>query len=167
MVSKRPPRSWHVSNLTFLKIITEAYLSESFVFRERMLRFTKFIERKLGRAAFKNCSMSGANDKTTQFFKKLSEIRSSHVHEKRYFRQEFSDADPYELIASTRIDGDPEREVWIEAADQHFKKAQQSIQSGLYADLSELENFLDWYFGLANDVVLEHLLKPQKVPTTP
>jgi len=167
MISKRPPRSWHVSNLTFLKIVTEAYLNESFVFRERMLSFTKFIERKLGKAEFKNCSMAGAKEEITKFFKKLSEIRSSHVHEKRYFRQEFSDADPYELIASTRIEGDPEREMWIEAADQRFKKAQQSIKSSLYSDLPKLENFLNWYFGLANDVVLEHLLKPQKTLTTP
>lgn len=143
-----------VAKVEYLKFIYTAYLNEIYILQSRILKLTKTIKRSLKEyREEKNLKIDlDVIDKSTNSaidrFKRIIEIRGSHVHVKRYTTKNIDIVESYEFISGFK--GTDNYKIAFKNETKELKKQyvkkirhnQEQIEKILKSYLQDINDFL-------------------------
>lgn len=145
-----------ISKYAYLRYHVENYLHELYILRERMVKYSKIINRAYKKSSISkqiNEEMGKLEKITLQAFDKYTLVRGSHVHQYRYSEKDIDRLSLFDTLSNS-----PDKE-FVKTIGLLYKMAFKDIRkkwiNRMKTDIKEILKLLDHYCEILSKTIIK------------
>lgn len=149
LISRFPYSSTRITRVRFLRHNIEGFLNEVYLLKERMIKYTKIIERYYREESIKHLCIN-LRDIVETTLKPIILQRGVHVHQVRYSDDKLEQLEMLELLSKSE-----EASSFTYYYDQKYKEVRREWRTKIDGNNNEIKGLLDHYFNKLYDYIFD------------